>query len=312
MQKGIVMPIKIPNALPATRALENENIFVMTENRALQQDIRPLKIVILNLMPTKIATETQLLRLLGNTPLQIEVELMQTATYQSKNVSPEHLLSFYKTFDEIKQNRYDGLIVTGAPVENMEFEEVAYWDELCEILDWADKNVYSTFHICWGAIAGLYHKYNIKKSISTKKLFGVFEHETLIKTHPLLRGFDDTFFAPHSRYFRLENEEVLAAGLDVLTFSGETGVHICADRKCRNFFVTGHGEYDRHTLANEYERDVNAGMNTAKPVQYFPNDDPRRLPVMNWRAHSSLMFSNWINYIVYQRTPYDLSELNVD
>ena len=224
------MPIKIPNALPATKALENENIFVMTETRALSQDIRPLKIVILNLMPTKIVTETQLLRLLGNTPLQIEAELMQTATYQAKNVAPEHLLSFYKTFDEIKDNRYDGFIITGAPVEKMEFEQVDYWQELCDIMDWADKNVYSTFHICWGAIAGLYHKYGIKKHMVDKKIFGVFEHETVIKTHPLLRGFDDSFFAPHSRYFRVEREDVVKAGLDVLSFSGETGVHICADR----------------------------------------------------------------------------------
>ncbi len=303
------MPIKIPNALPATRTLENENVFVMTETRALQQDIRPLKILILNLMPTKIATETQLLRLLGNTPLQIEVGFVQTATYISKNVAPEHLRSFYKTFDEIASERYDGLIITGAPVETMPFEDVAYWKELCEIMDWSDKNVYSTFHICWGAIAGLYHRYGIQKRIFDKKTFGVFEQETLIKTHPLLRGFDDSFYAPHSRYFRVEKEDVVKAGLDVLAYSGETGVHLCADRRCRQFFVTGHGEYDRLTLAREYDRDISAGLDTQKPFQYFPNDDPRRLPIMNWRAHASLMFSNWINFIVYQHTPYDLSEL---
>ncbi len=303
------MPIKIPNTLPAAKTLENENIFVMTETRAVHQDIRPLKIVILNLMPTKIATETQLLRLLSNTPLQIEAQFLSTATYHAKNVSQEHLVSFYKTFDEIRDDRYDGLIITGAPVETMEFKDVAYWDELCRILDWSDTNVYSTFHICWGAIAGLYHRYGIEKRITDKKLFGIYEHETVIKTHPLLRGFDDTFYAPHSRRFRVDKEDVAAAGLDILTFSGETGIHICADRRCRQFFVTGHGEYDRLTLAREYDRDINAGIDIDKPFQYFPNDDPRRLPIMNWRAHAALMFSNWLNFIVYQHTPYDLSEL---
>ena len=307
MQKGIVMPIKIPNALPATRALENENIFVMTENRALQQDIRPLKIVILNLMPTKIATETQLLRLLGNTPLQIEVELMQTATYQSKNVSPEHLLSFYKTFDEIKQNRYDGLIVTGAPVENMEFEEVAYWDELCEIFDWADKNVYSTFHICWGAIAGLYHKYNIKKSISTKKLFGVFEHETLIKTHPLLRGFDDTFYVPQSRYTGVSKEDIVANDkLEIVSESDETGPYLIIAEEGKNIFVTGHPEYDTITLDQEYKRDMDKGINPDIPCNYYPDNDPSKKPVKSWRCHANTLYFNWLNYYVYQVTPYVL------
>lgn len=307
------MPIKIPDALPAAKILENENIFVMTENRADTQDIRPLKILILNLMPTKIETETQLLRLLGNTPLQIEIDLLQTATYEAKNVSKEHLLSFYKTFDEIKDNRYDGMIVTGAPVEHMEFEEVDYWDELVSILKWANKKVYSTLHICWGAQAGLYYNYGINKKTMDKKLFGIYEHKVLIPTHPLLRGFDDSFLAPHSRHTYNDIEDIRAIeDLDILTYSEEAGVHICADRACRKFFISGHSEYDRCTLAGEYARDLEKGLKIDTPSNYFPNDNANKLPVMNWRSAASLIFSNWVNHIVYQHTPFDLSELDKD
>lgn len=305
------MPIKIPNSLPATKILETENIFVMTETRAMHQDIRPLKILILNLMPTKIETETQLLRLLGNTPLHVEIELLQTATHESKNVSKEHLLSFYKTFDQIKDERFDGLIITGAPVEMMEFEEVDYWQELCDIIKWSETHVYSNMYICWGAQAGLYYHYGIKKYPLDKKMFGVFEHENLMTHHPLLRGFDDTFYAPHSRNTTNNIDEVRAVkDLDVLTYSKEAGVHICADRKCRKFFVTGHFEYDRHTLAGEYMRDIKKGIDIEVPKNYYQNDDPTTVPHMNWRSSASLLFSNWLNYIVYQHTPFDLSQLN--
>lgn len=306
------MPIKIPNSLPATKILETENIFVMTETRALHQDIRPLKILILNLMPTKIETETQLLRLLGNTPLQIEIELLQTATHKAKNVSKEHLLTFYKTYDQIKDLRFDGLIVTGAPVELLDYSEIDYWDELCTILKWAEKNVYSTLFICWGAQAGLYYYYGVEKEVLPEKLFGVFPHKCLIPSHPLLRGFDDVFYVPHSRYTSVKKEDIeKVEELDILTYSQQAGIHIVADRKCRKFFVTGHSEYDRCTLAGEYIRDINKGIEVNKPKNYFQNDDPCTLPIMNWRSHASLLFSNWLNFIVYQHTPYDLSELNV-
>lgn len=305
------MPIKIPDALPAKRILENENIFVMTENRADTQDIRPLKILILNLMPTKVETETQLLRLLGNTPLQIEIDLLQTATYEAKNVSKQHLLSFYKTFDEIKDNRYDGMIVTGAPVEHMEFEEVDYWDELVSIMKWSNKNVYSTMYICWGAQAGLYYHYGIKKKTLKEKLFGIYEHKVLIPTHPLLRGFDDSFYAPHSRHTYNDIDDIRAVeDLDILTFSEQAGVHICADRACRKFFISGHSEYDRCTLAGEYARDLEKGLKIQVPENYFPDNNANKLPIMNWRGASSLLFSNWVNHIVYQHTPFDLSELD--
>ena len=304
------MPIKISDALPAAKILENENIFVMTEKRANTQDIRPLKILILNLMPTKIETETQLLRLLGNTPLQIEIDLLQTATYQAKNVSKQHLLDFYKTFDEVKDKRYDGLIVTGAPVEHLKFEEVDYWEELCDILKWANKNVYSTLYICWGAQAGLYYHYGIDKKYREDKLFGIYSHEVLIPTHPLLRGFDDMFLAPHSRYTYNDVEDVKNVDdLDLLTFSNEAGVHICADRACRKFFISGHSEYDRCTLAGEYARDLEKGLKIEVPENYFPGDNANKLPVMNWRSAASLLFSNWVNHIVYQHTPFDLDDL---
>lgn len=304
------MPIRIQDELPAAKTLHDENIFVMTEHRASHQDIRPLKIVLLNLMPTKITTETQILRLLSNSPLQVDVELLQTVTHKAKNVSAEHLFKFYKTFDEIKDTRYDGMIITGAPVELMEFEQVDYWDELCEIMEWAKKNVYSTMFICWGAQAGLYHYYGIKKHTLDQKLFGVFSHEILLPSHPLIRGFDDRYFAPHSRYTGVDIQSVESVSdLDIIGVSKEAGVHLVASRDCRKFFISGHSEYDRGTLAGEYERDVKKGINPNLPLHYFPDDDPDRLPLMTWRAHANLLFSNWLNYFVYQRTPYDLEEL---
>ena len=305
------MPINIPNDLPAKEILESEKIFAIESEDASKQHIRPLKIVILNLMPTKVETETQLLRLLGNTPLQIEIDLLQTATYEAKNVSKQHLLSFYKTFDEIKDNRYDGMIVTGAPVEHMEFEEVDYWDELVSIMKWSNKNVYSTMYICWGAQAGLYYHYGIKKKTLKEKLFGIYEHKVLIPTHPLLRGFDDSFYAPHSRHTYNDIDDIRAVeDLDILTFSEQAGVHICADRACRKFFISGHSEYDRCTLAGEYARDLEKGLKIQVPENYFPDNNANKLPIMNWRGASSLLFSNWVNHIVYQHTPFDLSELD--
>lgn len=304
------MPIKIPDSLPAARTLESENVFIMTENRALHQDIRPLKIAIVNIMPTKIDTETQLLRLLGNTPLQVEVELIQMASHVSKNTSAEHLLKFYKTFDDIKSQRFDGLIITGAPVEKLPFTEVEYWDELCEIMDWAETNVYSTLYICWGAQAGLYHHYGLDKRLLPKKLSGVYRHRPLDKRHPLTRGFDDLFFAPHSRYTETPLEAIRSCSeLMVLAESDEAGAYIVTDRDCRNIFVTGHAEYSRSTLANEYNRDVLKGIDPDIPVNYFKNNDPSEKPVFTWKSHASMLYANWLNHIVYLHTPYDLSEL---
>ncbi len=304
------MPIKIDNQLPAHKTLEAENIFVMTEERAVTQDIRPLKILILNLMPTKIETETQLLRLLGNTPLQVEVELLQTATHQSKNVSAEHMLAFYKTFDEIKDKRFDGLIVTGAPVEHLPFEEVDYWDELCEIYKWSETNVYSIFNICWGAQAALYYFYGVPKYEVPEKVFGVFPHRPLDPYHPLLRGFDDEYFVPHSRHTETRRGDIaLVKDLQILSYSDMAGVHVVADMACRRFFVTGHSEYDRDTLASEYFRDLAKGLPIKIPYNYFRDDDPAKEPVMRWRGTGSLLFSNWLNYFVYQQTPYDLNSL---
>ena len=304
------MPIKIDGNLPARSSLESENIFVMTNERAMTQDIRPLKILILNLMPTKIETETQILRLLSNTPIQVEVELLQTATHKATHVSSEHMLAFYKTFDDIKHKKYDGMIVTGAPVEKLEFEEVDYWEELCTIFDWADKNVYSTFHICWGAQAGLYHRYGLKKHKLDKKMFGVFKHRALDLYHPLLRGFDEEFFVPHSRHTEVRIDEIaLIKDLQILAYSTKAGVHLLSDMQCRNFYACGHAEYDRDTLAREYFRDVNAGLEIEVPENYFPDDDPEKVPVIRWRGAGSLLFSNWLNYFVYQRTPYDLSTM---
>ncbi len=304
------MPIKINNDLPAKRTLEQENIFIMAEDRATKQDIRPLKLLILNLMPKKIETETQLLRLLGNSPLQLEIELLQVKSHVSKNTSKSHLQAFYKCFDDVKHNRYDGLIITGAPVEHLPFEEVDYYDELCEIMEWSKTNVYSTFHICWGAQAGLYYHYGIKKYPLEKKLFGVFEHKPLNKKHNLLRGFDDVFWVPQSRHTTVRANDIKRTpGLYILSASDEAGVYIVADKSCRQFFVTGHSEYNPDTLANEYFRDLKKGLPIEMPKNYFPDDDPTKKPVWKWKSHANLMFSNWLNYFVYQQTPFDLSEL---
>ncbi len=304
------MPIRIPNLLPATQVLLDENIFVMTETRAMTQDIRPLKILMLNLMPQKIVTETQIARLIGNTPLQVELELLQTATHKSRHTSAEHMLAFYKTFDEIKSKKYDGLIITGAPVEQLEFEEVEYWGELCEIMEWSKTHVTSTFHICWGAQAGLYYHYGIKKYPLDKKLFGVFEH-TLDHKHAILfRGFDDTFVVPHSRHTTCRREDIEAVPqLKILASSPEAGVFVCATDKGRQIFVTGHSEYDGDTLKKEYMRDKEAGLPIDVPKNYFPDDDDTRDPIIRWRSCANLLYSNWLNYFVYQSTPYDIDEI---
>ncbi len=304
------MPIKIPNRLPATKVLLNENIFVMTETRAMTQDIRPLKILMLNLMPQKIVTETQIARLIGNTPLQVELELLQTATHKSKHTSAEHMLAFYKTFDEVKQNKYDGLIITGAPVEQMEFEEVDYWDELCEIMEWSKTHVTSTFHICWGAQAGLYYHYGVKKYPLEKKMFGVFEHTLDHKQSILFRGFDDTFVVPHSRHTTCRREDIEAVPeLKILASSKEAGVFVCASEKGRQIFVTGHSEYDPDTLKKEYFRDKEAGLSIELPVNYFPGNDDTKEPIVKWRSCANLLYSNWLNYFVYQSTPYNIEEI---
>jgi len=309
--KGVMdMPIKIPNKLPAAKILNSENIFVMTEKRALHQDIRPLKIAILNLMPTKITTETQLLRLIGNTPLQVEVELLHTKTHKSKNTPEEHLLKFYKTFDDIKDQKFDGLIITGAPVETMDFEKVNYWNELTEIMEWSRHNVTSTFHICWGAQAGLYYHYNIPKYLLDKKVFGVFPHKVRKKNKKLLRGFDDMFYAPHSRYTEVRKEDIKKVPeLEILADSKEAGIYIVASKDGRQIFVTGHSEYDPLTLHEEYIRDIQKGIDIDIPKNYYPDDNPSKAPIVNWRGHANLLFANWLNYYVYQTTPYDLNEI---
>lgn len=304
------MPIKIPNLLPATKVLQNENIFVMTETRAMTQDIRPLKILLLNLMPKKVETETQFARLLGNTPLQIELELIHTKTHKSKNTSEEHLLSFYKTFDEVKDLKFDGLVITGAPVEQMDFEEVEYWDELCEIMEWSKTHVTSTLHICWGAQAGLYYHYGVPKKSLTEKLFGIFEHRVEHKSSILFRGFDDVFFAPHSRHTTVLREDIeKVPGLKILAVSEKAGVFAMATSRGKQVFVTGHAEYDRDTLKGEYERDKALGLPITPPENYFPEGDDTKTPVVDWRSHANLLFSNWLNYFVYQTTPYDISEI---
>ncbi len=304
------MPIKIDNQLPARHSLELENIFVMPENRAMTQDIRPLHIIILNLMPTKVETETQILRLLSNSPLQVDVELLQVKSHIAKNVSQEHMLKFYKTFDDVKNRKFDGMIVTGAPVEMMPFEEVDYWEELCEIFDWAKTNVYSTYNICWGAQAALYYKYGIPKHMLDEKLFGVFKHRPLDLYHPLLRGFSDVYYVPHSRHTETRREDIAEVkDLQILSYSDEAGVHLISDMACRNFFCTGHSEYDSDTLAKEYFRDLNKGLNIKMPYNYFPDNDPKKTPPITWRGVGSLLFQNWLNYFVYQKTPYDLNTL---
>lgn len=300
------MPIRIQAELPAIEVLESENIFVMTHERAAGQDIRPLKIGILNLMPTKIETETQLLRLLGNTPLQVDVELLHPATHISKNTSVSHLNKFYKTFRDVRGQRFDGLIVTGAPVEKLPFEQVDYWDEMCAIMEWAKQNVYSTLYICWGAQAGLYYHYGIQKFPLEKKLSGIYNHQVLNPYHPLMRGFDDNYFAPHSRYTQVLLEDVQRCReLIPLAVSHRAGLHIIAERGGRRFFVTGHAEYDRDTLAKEYFRDLNKGLDPEIPYNYFPGDDPSRTPAFTWRSNAHLLVANWLNYYVYQQVPYD-------
>ncbi len=303
------MPIKIPNNLPATEVLQSENIFVMTETRAMKQDIRPLEILILNLMPTKIDTETQLARLLGNTSIQVNMELMQMSTHQSKNTSSEHLGTFYKTFDQIRHRRFDGMVITGAPVEQMDFEQVNYWEELCDIMDWTQTNVHSTFHICWGAQAGLYYHYGIKKLPLEEKMFGVFPHKVEYKNSILFRGFDDVFMVPHSRHTTIDRADVeRVPSLKILASSEEAGVYVVSARKGRRIFVTGHSEYDRETLGKEYFRDKGQGLPIQVPANYFLDDDDTKEPVMSWRGHANLLYSNWLNYFVYQTTPYDLSK----
>ena len=304
------MPIKIPNKLPAAKVLAGENIFVMDEKRASTQDIRPLRIGILNLMPTKIETETQLARLLGNTPLQVEVELVQVSSHKAKNVSQEHMLAFYKTFDEIKNQKFDGFIITGAPVERMEFEEVDYWEELCTIMEWTKTNVHSTFHICWGAQAALYYHYGIKKYPLEEKLTGVFRHRVVYKNPMLMRGFDDEFMVPHSRHTTVKIEDIKKCkDIKILAVSDEAGLYAAATSKGKQIFITGHSEYDRDTLKKEYLRDEAAGMNPRVPENYFPDNDPTKDPVVTWRGHANLIYTNWLNYFVYQSTPYDISEI---
>lgn len=305
------MPIKIPNSLPARETLEGENIFVMTEYRAIHQDIRPLNLLILNLMPTKIATETQLLRKFSNTPLQIQVELLQTISHDAQNVDRSHLESFYTSYDQIKDKNYDGLVITGAPVENLDFETVDYWEELCQIMEWSKTHVHSTLHICWGAQAGVYYHYGIPKYALPQKLFGVFDHRVLKPSSPLFRGFDDRFYAPHSRHTEVLEEDIRKVhGLEVLAVSEEAGVFAVKTEDSRQFFLLGHLEYDRNTLAQEYWRDVDRGLDIQVPRHYFPNDDPNQTPIVRWRSAGQLIYTNWLNYYVYQTTPYDLTRLD--
>ena len=305
------MPIRIPDSLPARAVLESENIFVMTEFRAMHQDIRALNVLILNLMPTKIVTETQLLRKLSNSPLQVHVELLQTASHTPQNTDAGHLSSFYTTFDQIKDKKYDGMIITGAPVENLDFTDVDYWDELCQIMEWTKTHVHSTLHICWGAQAGLFYHYGIPKYSLDKKLFGVFPHKALKVQSPLFRGFDDEFFVPHSRYTENRTEDILARPeLELLSVSPQAGVFAVKSEDNRRFFITGHPEYDPDTLANEYFRDINKGLEIQVPDNYFPENDPKNAPLVRWRSAAQLFYSNWLNYYVYQTTPYDLRTLN--
>lgn len=300
------MPIKIPEALPAVKTLEDENMVVITDKNTASQ----VTVLVLNLMPKKIETETQLARVLGNTPLQVEIELIHTKTYQSKNVAEEHLLAFYKTFDDVKHKHYDGMIITGAPVEHLEFEDVEYWQELCEIMEWTKTHVHSTFHICWGAQAGLYYHYGIQKKQMPEKKFGVFAHTVDYKQSILFRGFDDVFYAPHSRHTTVLEEDIKKVeGLRILASSKEAGVYAVSSKTGRQFFITGHSEYDAETLKTEYLRDLSQGKPISIPVNYFPNDDAGKTPLVTWRAHANLLYSNWLNYFVYQTTPYDIDEV---
>lgn len=305
------MPIKIPNELPAAKVLTEENIFLMNETRAITQDIRPLRIAILNLMPNKIETETQLLRLLGNTSLQVEVELLHTETYQSKNVAEEHLLAFYKTFEDVKNQCFDGMIITGAPVEKLAFEEVEYWDELCRIMEWSKTHVHSTIHICWGAQAGLYYHHGINKHGVDKKMFGVFPHTVDNRASILFRGFDDIFMVPHSRHTTVDTEDIKnCAELEILASSPETGVYAVSAKDGREIYLMGHAEYDAGTLGKEYLRDKNAGLPIEMPKNYYPDNDDTKAPLVSWRSCAHLLFANWLNYFVYQTTPYDITDIH--
>ncbi len=304
------MPIKIPNDLPAVKTLADENIFVMTEKRAITQDIRPLKILLLNLMPKKIETETQLSRLLGNSPLQVDLTLIHTKSHKSKNTSAEHLFAFYKTFDDVKEQTFDGMIITGAPVELLDFEEVEYWQELCEIMEWSKTHVHSTFHICWGAQAGLYYHFGINKHKLEEKMFGIFPHIADYKRSILFRGFDDVFMVPHSRHTTVKREDIeKCPKLKILSSSEEAGIYAVATEGGRQIFITGHSEYDANTLKNEYLRDLNEGKPISVPKNYFPDDNPEKEPLVTWRSHANLLYSNWLNYFVYQTTPYDITEI---
>ena len=306
------MPIRISQDLPAYQILQNENIFVMTHDRAEQQDIRPLKILILNIMPKKIETETQILRLLSNTPLQVDIELMHVASHVSKNTSLSHLETFYTTFGEIKDKHYDGMIITGAPVEHLPYEQVDYWDEICQIMEWSKTHVFSTLHICWAAQAGLYYHFGIPKYPLAQKMFGIFPHVVEVEHSLLLKGFDERFYVPHSRNTEVRRADIeQVSQLEILTSSPMSGVHIVANKNGRQYFITGHSEYDRDTIAQEYFRDRDKGIDIQIPYHYFPEDDPTRTPRVTWRCHANLMFSNWLNYCVYQRTPYNLDELSV-
>ena len=304
------MPIKVPDKLPATQQLRHENIFVMSETKAMHQDIRPLKLVIVNLMPTKITTETQLLRLLTNSPLQVEIDFLQMDSHASKNTPLEHLEAFYKTFNEIKDSKYDGMIITGAPVESLEFEDVDYWEELVKIMDWSTSHVTSTFHICWAALAGLYYHYGVPKYNLSEKCSGVFLHKVRRRTAKLVRGFDNNFYAPHSRHSEVRKEDIeKISDLEILADSPEAGVYIVTTKGGRRIFVTGHSEYDANTLRDEYFRDLDKGMNPKIPCNYFTDDNPKKKPDVRWRSHASLLFSNWLNYFVYQITPYDIDSI---
>ena len=304
------MPIKIPDSLPATKQLRNENIFVMSEKKAMHQDIRPLKIAIVNLMPTKITTETQLLRLLSNSPLQVEIDLLKMQSHTSKNTPDNHLKTFYKNFSDIKDSKYDGMIITGAPVENLDFSDVDYWDELEEIMDWTTTHVTSTLHICWAAQAGLFYHYGIPKYSLEHKCSGVFKHRVIRKTAKIVRVFDSEFYAPHSRYTEVRKEDIKKIkDLEILAESDEAGVYIVFSKGGRRIFVTGHSEYDATTLAEEYQRDLAKGINPQVPANYFPDNNPSKPPIVRWRSHANLLFSNWLNYFVYQITPYDIERI---
>lgn len=304
------MPLIIPKNLPAYDELQQENVFVMHQERAMSQHIRPLRILILNLMPTKIVTETQLARLLANSPLQVQVTFLQTATHSTTHTAPEHMKAFYKTFDEIRNERFDGMIITGAPIEDLDYEAVDYWDELCRIMDYTKENVYSTIHLCWGALAGLYYHFGIPKVHLDKKMFGVFEHRVTRPSNPLVRGFDEVFYAPHSRHTAMSREDIdHCSALRILAESDEAGPFLMSTENGRQIFVIGHPEYDKYTLDAEYKRDVAKGLPIAVPKNYYPNDDPSQPPLFRWRAHAHLLYENWLNYYVYQNTPYDLGEM---